>query len=215
MRKVVFMIDGWFMRKRIYSLKAFHYDGPSIREYCKRHLREGDCIYRIFYYDTMPLNKKGHHPVTGKSVDFSRSDVARQQLALLDSIKKTPNFALRLGRTEWRNSNWVLSSEKTKLLLQGKISPAELVEFDVRPQIEQKTVDMKIGLDIATVAIKRLADLLVIVTGDEDVVPVLKFARTEGMQVCLDPLWNSISPHLSEHVDFVSTKIPNVVKIKP
>lgn len=58
MRKVVFMIDGWFMRKRIYSLKAFHYDGPSIREYCKRHLRDGDCIYRIFYYDTMPLNKK-------------------------------------------------------------------------------------------------------------------------------------------------------------
>ncbi|NCC04602.1 MAG: NYN domain-containing protein [Proteobacteria bacterium] len=212
MRKVVFMIDGWFMRKRIYSLKSFHYDGPSIRDYCKRHLREGDCIYRIFYYDTMPLDKKGHHPVTGKSVDFSRSDVAKQQLALLDSIKKTPNFALRLGRTEWRNSNWVLSPEKTKLLLQGKITPADLGEFDVRPQIEQKTVDMKIGLDIATVAIKRLADLLVIITGDEDVVPVLKFARTEGMQVCLDPLWNPISPHLSEHVDFVSTKIPNAIK---
>jgi uncharacterized LabA/DUF88 family protein len=212
MRKVVFMIDGWFMRKRIYSLKSFHYDGPSIRDYCKRHLREGDCIYRIFYYDTMPLDKKGHHPVTGKSVDFSRSDVAKQQLALLDSIKKTPNFALRLGRTEWRNSNWVLSPDKTKLLLQGKITPADLGEFDVRPQIEQKTVDMKIGLDIATVAIKRLADLLVIITGDEDVVPVLKFARTEGMQVCLDPLWNSISPHLAEHVDFVSTKIPNAVK---
>lgn len=208
MRRVVFMIDGWFMRKRIYKLRAFHYDGPSIRDYCVKHLRENDYLYRIFYYDTNPLDKKGHHPVTGKSVDFSKTDVAKQQRELFESLKKTPNFALRLGSTVWRNSNWVLSSEKTKLLLQGNITPTDLAESDVRPQIEQKTVDMKIGLDIATIAIKRLADLLVIITGDEDVVPVLKFARTEGMQVCLDPLWNPISPHLSEHVDFVSTKIP-------
>jgi len=212
MRKVVFMIDGWFMRKRIYKLRAFHYDGPSIREYCVKHLREKDYLYRIFYYDTNPLDKKGHHPVTGKSIDFSKTDVARQQRELFESIKRTPNFALRLGRTAWRNNNWILSPEKTKLLLQGKISPSDLEESDVSPQIEQKTVDMKIGLDIATIAIKRLADLLVIITGDEDVVPVLKFARTEGLQVCLDPLWNNISPHLSEHVDFVSTKIPKPCK---
>ena len=208
MRKVVFMIDGWFMRKRIYTLKAFHYDGPSIREYCLKHLRDTDSLYRIFYYDTNPLEMKGHHPVTGKHVDFARTDVAKHQRNLLESLKKTPNFALRLGRTVWRNSNWVLTPEKTKLLLKGKISPADLTEFDVRPHIEQKTVDMKIGLDIATIAIKRLADLLVIITGDEDIVPVLKFARTEGMQVCLDPLWNPISPHLSEHVDFIATKFP-------
>jgi hypothetical protein len=43
-RKVVFMIDGWFMRKRIYNLKTFFYDGPAIRKYCKSHLRSDDYL---------------------------------------------------------------------------------------------------------------------------------------------------------------------------
>jgi len=54
MRKVVFMIDGWFMKKRIFKLKPFYYDGPNIRNYCKSHLRPKDYLYRIFYYDTPP-----------------------------------------------------------------------------------------------------------------------------------------------------------------
>jgi uncharacterized LabA/DUF88 family protein len=32
---------------------------------------------------------------------------------------------------------------------------------------------------------KRLADLLIIITGDADIVPALKLARREGMQVGL------------------------------
>jgi len=49
---------------------------------------------------------------------------------------------------------------------------------------------------------------LIIITGDADIVPALKFARREGMQVGLDPLRNHIQPELSEHVDFIATKIP-------
>jgi len=72
---------------------------------------------------------------------------------------------------------------------------------------KQKAVDMKIGLDIALIAMKRLADLLIIITGDADIVPALKLARREGMQVGLDPLGCPIQPELQEHVDFVTTKI--------
>ena len=60
MRKVVFMIDGWFMRKRVQYLKAFTYVGPEIRKYCLKHMKSGDYLYRIFYYDTLPLEKKGN-----------------------------------------------------------------------------------------------------------------------------------------------------------
>jgi uncharacterized LabA/DUF88 family protein len=63
-------------------------------------------------------------------------------------------------------------------------------------------------LDIALIAMKRIANLLIIITGDADIVPALKFARRDGMQVCLDPLRNPIQPELSEHVDFVDSKIP-------
>jgi uncharacterized LabA/DUF88 family protein len=208
MRKVVFMIDGWFMRKRIYTLKTFYYSGPEIRKYCLKHLRPDDYLYRIFYYDTEPLLKKGHNPISKKAIDFSKTPVAIEQQRLFESIKKTPNFALRLGKTVWKNNEWVLDPEKFKSLVQKEISINDLSENDVRPLIEQKAVDMKIGLDIALIAMKRIADLLVIITGDADIVPALKFARREGMQVCLDPLRNPIQPELSEHVDFVDSKIP-------
>lgn len=209
MRKVVFMIDGWFMRKRIYELKAFHYDGPSIRNYCKDHLRDNDYLYRIFYYDTEPLEKTGHNPITRKMIKFSQTPVAIAQRKLLESIKHTPNFALRLGSTVWRDRAWILKPDKLKELLNKKISVDDITEYDVSPHIQQKAVDMKIGLDIALIAIKKLADLLIIITGDADIVPALKFARREGMQVGLDPLRSNIQPALSEHVDFIDTKIPN------
>lgn len=207
MGKVVFMIDGWFMRKRVYYLGSFHYDGQSIRKYCCSHLKKEDQIYRIFYYDTAPLDKKGHNPITKKLVDFKKTSVAEAQYELLDSIKRTPNFALRLGKTVWRNNSWVLNAEKLDALISKKIAIDDLAEHDVRPLIEQKAVDMKMGLDIASIATKRLADTLIIITGDADIVPALKLARQEGMMVGRDPLWNPVPPELSEHVDFVSTKI--------
>ncbi|MDH4029200.1 MAG: NYN domain-containing protein [Nitrospirota bacterium] len=206
MGKVVFMIDGWFMRKRIYNLKSFHYDGPNIRKYCCSHLKKEDQLYRIFYYDTEPLDRKGHNPVSKKFIDFKKTPVAEAQYKLLESIKRTPNFALRLGRTVWKNNSWVLNHEKFNSLISKKITVDDITEKDVRPLIEQKTVDMKIGLDIASIATKRLADTLIIITGDADIVPALKLARQEGMMVGLDPLWNPIQPELSEHVDFVASK---------
>jgi len=204
------MIDGWFMRKRIYKLKTFYYSGPEIRKYCLKHLRENDYLYRIFYYDTAPLEKKGHNPISKKAIDFSQTAVAKAQSKLFESIKTTPNFALRLGKAVWKNNEWILAPDKLKSLISKNLSVDDLSEHDVRPLIEQKAVDMRIGLDIALIAIKRIADLLIIITGDADIVPALKFARREGMQVCLDPLRNPIQPELEEHVDFIDTKIPKL-----
>lgn len=206
------MIDGWFMRKKVYVTKAFAYNGPNIRRYCKKHLRKNsysfdDQIYRIFYYDTEPLLKKGQNPISKESIDFSKTPVAKQQMDLLESIKRTPNFALRLGRTVWRNNEWILNPHKFKELLSGKIKVCDLTSADVKPRIEQKAVDMKIGLDIAMIATKKLADVLIVITGDCDIVPALKLARIEGMMVGLDPLNHTVSSELTEHVDFVKTYI--------
>jgi uncharacterized LabA/DUF88 family protein len=54
---------------------------------------------------------------------------------------------------------------------------------------------------------KRLADVLIIITGDSDMVPALKLARQEGMQVGLDPLRHPVDSELSEHVDFISSYV--------
>ena len=88
-----------------------------------------------------------------------------------------------------------------KTLLNGQIGAADLVDTDFAPALRQKGVDMRIGLDIASIALKRQAEMIVLVAGDADFVPAAKLARREGVQFVLDPLWRSVSPDLLEHID--------------
>jgi len=67
--------------------------------------------------------------------------------------------------------------------------------------LRQKGVDMRIGIDIASITLKRQADTLVLIAGDSDFVPAAKLARREGMEFILDPLWQKINPDLFEHID--------------
>ncbi len=56
---------------------------------------------------------------------------------------------------------------------------------DFTPRFEQKGVDMRIGLDIASYSTKRLVDRVAVITADTDMVPALKYARQSGLQVVL------------------------------
>jgi uncharacterized LabA/DUF88 family protein len=51
------------------------------------------------------------------------------------------------------------------------------------PDFEQKGVDMRIGIDVATLCLKRLVDRIILFSGDADMIPALKLARREGLQV--------------------------------
>ena len=44
---------------------------------------------------------------------------------------------------------------------------------------------MRIGLDVAALALKRLVGAVVLVSGDADMVPALRFARREGLRTYL------------------------------
>jgi len=209
MRNVAFMIDGQFMLNRILALNAFHYDGPGIRAYCLNHIELDERLYRIYYYDSDCLDQKGVNPISGNTIDFLNDSAGRQRQKLYESIKTTPSFAFRKGHSVWRKDkgklSWVLKGERLTDLLKGKIKVTDLNDRDIKPEINQKMVDMKIGIDISLIAQKRHADKLVIITGDVDFVPALKFARREGMQVVLDHLKNNVSPDLLEHVDETKT----------
>lgn len=67
---------------------------------------------------------------------------------------------------------------------------------------------MRIGLDIASMTLKRQVDTLILVTGDSDFVPAAKLARREGVEFLLDPMWQQVSDELSEHVDGVASVFP-------
>jgi uncharacterized LabA/DUF88 family protein len=64
-------------------------------------------------------------------------------------------------------------------------------------------VDIRIGLDIAWISLKRIANVLVLVTGDSDFVPVMKFSRREGLKVYLGTLGHPVRRELKAHADVV------------
>ncbi|MBH0262108.1 NYN domain-containing protein, partial [Helicobacter pylori] len=69
-------------------------------------------------------------------------------------------------------------------------------------------VDIKIGLDIATLALKKLVQKIVLISGDSDFVPASKLARVEGIIFTLDPMGNHIREDLKEHIDYLTTRLP-------
>ena len=62
---------------------------------------------------------------------------------------------------------------------------------------------MRIGIDLAVLATKRLVSSVLIVTGDTDIIPAFKSARTEGLRVFLATLGVSVRPELRAHADIV------------
>ena len=165
-------------------------------------------LYRVLYYDARPLTKKSHNPISNKAIDFSKSNVAVFKLAFYQELMKKRKIALRLGHLKDKNT-WLLSPNITKDLLKGKKTVDEIQDSDVYYDMHQKGVDMRIGLDIASLAYKWLVDQIILISGDSDFIPAAKLARREGLDVILDPMWNYIDNKLLEYIDGMQTFSPN------
>jgi hypothetical protein len=107
---------------------------------------------------------------------------------------------VRLGEVR-RERSWVLKEDAQVALLKRQKTVEQLTDDDFLPAFRQKAVDMRIGVDIAAIALKRQADTIILVAADADFVPAAKLARREGVRVVLDPLWRSVAPDLFEHID--------------
>jgi uncharacterized LabA/DUF88 family protein len=171
------------------------------REHLRQEKRQPSDLYRIFFYDCPPLTHKVHNPVSQRAIDFSKTPTAVWRMALHEELRKLRKVALRLGYLNHRTGNWRLKSEVLKKLLSGAMRVAEIAEGDVFYEATQKGVDMRVGLDIASMAFKRQVDQVVLVAGDSDFVPAAKLARREGIDFILDPMWAKIGDDLHEHID--------------
>ena len=118
----------------------------------------------------------------------------------MEELKHRRKFALRLGHMS-EQMNYNLRPESTKALLAGKIKIEDLTERDFVFNAQQKGVDMKIGVDIASLAYNHQVDQIILIAGDSDFVPAAKLARREGIDFILDPMWADIRPDLFEHID--------------
>ena len=176
-----------------------------------RHLRDNDVLYRIFYYDCEPLSKKMHNPITKKCIDFSKTDQYKFRSELLEALKVKRKVALRIGTLKTTN-NWSINQAATEKLLKKQITMDDISENDVMPEIKQKGIDMKIGVDIASLSLKRFVDRIILFSGDSDFVPAAKMARREGVDFILNPLKANVEPQLNEHIDGMESYDPCLAK---
>lgn len=209
--KTAILVDGGFYRRRAQSVfgdQTAEERAIELANYCKRHLNshgENNDLYRIFYYDCAPSNKRIYHPFLKRQVDLGKSELYTWTMTFLNELKKKRKFAIRLGKLAEEQAHYTIRLETVKKLCNGKITFDDLSENDFCLKIDQKGVDMKIGLDIASMAYKHQVDQIVLISGDSDFVSAAKLARREGIDFVLDPLGAPIKPDLFEHIDGLRT----------
>ncbi len=212
--KTAILIDGAFYRKRAAFLagdKTPQERADELERYCLNHLRdkyEKRRLYRIFYYDCPPMEKgkNVYHPLSKKSVNIGETEYGKWMSEFLDELRHRRKFALRLGKLSDINLNYNLKPDITKKLLNGTMAIEDLSEKDFKLNLVQKGVDMRIGVDISSLAFKKQVDQIILIAGDSDFVPAAKQARREGIDFILDPMENHIPQDLFEHIDGVRTQ---------
>jgi uncharacterized LabA/DUF88 family protein len=161
---------------------------------------ESPHLYRIFFYDCAPLTKRLHYLISKKALNLAKTPEALLRLAIHDRLTSVRKVALRLGRLNESVSAWRPKPDAVRRWIDSRNEFAPTDE-DFEIDVVQKGVDMRLGLDIASMAFKRQVDQIILVAADADFVPVAKMARREGIDVVLDPMWGSPSKDLLQHVD--------------
>lgn len=196
------LVDGGFIKRKL-GTAAHPMTAATFQTFLTalgRHAALADHkLHRVYYYDAAPLEAEKDKPLSGGRVNFATSGTAVQGKALHTELIKIPFLALRMGELSFRG--WKLDNS----LLRPHMASADLriTATDLAPNIQQKGVDMRIGLDIAALTLKRLVNVIVLVTADSDFVPAMKFARREGAQLMLVHLGNALMQTMIEHADMV------------
>jgi len=117
---------------------------------------DGYEILRIYYYDCLPY----------LSASPSQEERARHSAAKkwIETLNRLNRFKVRLGRLQYRGT-----------------------DEDGRPVFQQKRVDLQLGLDIASLISSNRPGIamVVLVTGDSDMIPAVTAAQEAGLLVRL------------------------------
>lgn len=187
MKRVVVLIDGGYLRA-ITRNAGLQYDAGFIESFALNCKSTDEEIFRILYYDCASFEGVKRLPVSGTLFHFMSNDQWLRELA------KKELFAIRKGILKFRG----FKPRKTPV---GSGVP--LTDADFKADFEQKGVDMRIGLDIATYSENRAVDRIVLVSNDTDLSAALKYGRRAGLQVVLVELPSCRSaPEMLTHSDF-------------
>lgn len=167
-KKVAVLIDGGHTRV-LAKNAGYTYNPDYIEKIAKACIAADEEALRFLYYDCAPYVGNAILPVSGAQKQFNGSDVWLKELAAKDL------FAIRLGVLKFRGF----------IPKQIPVGAGALTDNDFKPSFEQKGVDMRIGLDIATYSANKSVERLILLSGDTDCIPAMKHARISGLQVAL------------------------------
>lgn len=209
MLRFAVLIDGEFMRYRLQEklnrfptkedfenfctnlVARYHAESKGYAAGRPAPPRGASHLYRIFFYTADPeVEDSLHTPI---DVEPARR--------LIKDLERESNVAVRRGTLTFRG--WKLRPD----VIRREVPADESITIQgskIKRNFKQKGVDMLIGLDIATLALKRLVSDIIVVTGDLDIVPAFKLARTEGLRVYVDMMGSgTASDKLRIHSDCV------------
>jgi len=196
------LLDGGFVYKKLGARLRHVPSSGELHEFVLRIQAHDDLhdlhLLRSYYYDSPPAEGILFHPIDGSRLDLSATPVCATRRRFHEEVQLLPDFALRLGET--RAASWRLKRTVFQDVVRQD-RPARVE--DLEPNLQQKGVDLRIGLDIARLSLRRLVDLIVVVTGDSDLIPAFRFARREGIRVFLVNMGHGVYPQLKYHADRV------------
>lgn len=200
MHAYAILIDGGFVKRKLGTQ-----DVPMsaarlnlfVQALCTCDELRGLRLHRVYFYDAAPLSEVVKKPLAGGQINFRENATAKRNSKLHQELARLRYFALRMGELDFRG--WSLDPKK----LDTSTTSIAVSADDLRPNITQKGVDMRIGMDIASLTLKKLVQVIVLVTGDSDFIPAMKFARREGTQLFLAPIGHRIKDAMHEHADIV------------
>jgi uncharacterized LabA/DUF88 family protein len=202
MRSVAVLLDGGYVAKRHVDAHRVPILGADVRALVTRLLAaaplEGHRLYRVFFYDAPPLAERARNPLTGRVENFGATPQALRGWHLIADLELSEPYAVRLGQPKLQG--WKLRDGALKDIARTN---RPVAADDVIPNIIQKGVDIKVGLDIAWMASRRIVETLLLVTGDSDMIPAMKHARREGLCVVLATLGQRVYRELRVHADYV------------
>ena len=199
------LLDGGFVTKKLNEQNGRAATAEDVEAECERIKQlpyvAGYELLRIYYYDAPPSDAKVIHPVSGNSLNLASTTRFREAQSLYDRLIMKPNVALRMGETQLSPHKWKIKPHIARQLTRN---PRTLTDADFALDIGQKGVDIRIGMDMARLALRELVRTVVVVTGDSDFIPAFSFVRREGVKVILDTMGHTRSrAELKAHADIV------------
>ncbi len=207
MKKIALLIDGEWFRRTLQNTLQVAINADVIYRNAMEVKQPDEEVFRLFFYDSVPHERKEKNPISKKTIDYavSTGNVARKRF--FKEMGQKGLVALRRGYV--RPRGWTLSRNYVKAAMKSSTPIHPPKDTDIAMSFEQKGVDMRIGIDVATLAIRKQVERIILFSGDCDMIPALKLARRQGVQVALVEVGGRrLAPELIEDSDMVRPLTP-------